>query len=174
MADFAKKVRFMGQKTQSLGRELEDAKIVHLPLNPPLFASKDTPLRKVLEKMRKARTGCTLIAENYQVIGIFTERDVLARVIEEKADLSAPIESFMTPQPEVLSSNDILSRAVQIMYEGGYRHIPIKKTDKEGNDRVIGILSIRNLIRYFGSNFPDEVYNLPPNPQQENRAREGA
>lgn len=164
----------MGQKTVSLGRELEDELIGRLPLKSPHFVTEETPLRSVLAKMRRERTGCVLITAKKQVVGIFTERDMLTRVIEAKANLSRPIAEFMTANPEVLSTTDTMAHAVQLMYEGGYRHLPVMRDRPNGKNQIIGLLSVRDVVRYFGSNFPAEVYNLPPDPKQTNRAREGA
>ena len=165
----------MGNRTQSLGKDLEDEKIGHLVLKTPYFVPKGTPVGNVLAKMREERTGCVMVSEKSQMIGIFTERDMLTRAIEAKANLNEPIETFMTPDPQVLSATDTVAQAVKLMHEGGYRHIPIKKgsTGKEPV-QIIGLLSVRDLVRHFGSNFPGEVYNLPPDPHQKNRAREGA
>lgn len=165
----------MGQETHSLGKALEGEKIGRLALKPACFIRRGTSTRQVISVMRKKRTGCILITDNDQVVGIFSERDLLTRVIEARANLDKPIEAFMTSDPEVLSVEDTIGDAIQLMHSGGYRHIPIRGAVEKGKpQKIIGMLSVRDLVRYFGSNFPAEVYNLPPEPRQAQRAREGA
>ena len=51
--------------------------------------------------MIEARTGCVLVlGETGNVIGIFTERDYLTRVVAAGLDIESPVEAVMTPSPE--------------------------------------------------------------------------
>ena len=110
------------------------------------------------------------MVEGKGVIGIFTERDVLTKVVEQKVDLATPIEKLMTPDPKVLKREDSVADAIRLMNQGGYRHIPI--VDDQGE--VQGIVRVRDIIKYLAEHFPYEVYNLPPDPRQIIRAPEGA
>lgn len=164
----------MIKKTQDIAKNIKTEKVGQLPLNNPVFVSKDTALFAVLEKMRVAKSGCALIREENRLIGIFTERDVLSRVIEAKLPLDTPIEKVITVNPETLPIDSTIEDAIRVMDKGGYRHIPIMETKVDGDSEVTKILSVRDLIKYFGSYFADEVYNLPPDPHQVQREREGA
>ena len=161
----------MHRRTQNLGKNLEREHLSQLPLKDSLFVAPDTALFAVFEMMRAAKSGCALVREGDKLLGIFTERDILTRVIEADLPLETVISEVMTPDPQTLPGDSTIAQAVHVMDEGGYRNIPI--TDpKTGN--VIKTLSARDLVTYFGSNFPEEVYNLPPEPNQVQTDREGA
>ncbi len=164
----------MKRKTHILGKNLEHEKVGQLPLKGPVFVSRDTALFAVFEMMRAAKSGCALVRENDELVGIFTERDVLTRVIEAKLPLETPIEEAMTSDPKTLSIESTIAEAVRLMDKGGYRNIPLTGKGPEGKTTVVKMLSARDLVNYFGSNFPEEVYNLPPDPHQVQKAREGA
>jgi len=163
----------MHRRTQNLGKDLATEKVGQLPLKDVVFVSKDTALFGVFEVMRAAKSGCALVQDGDKVIGIFTERDVLTRVVGPKISLETPIEAVMSPDPKTLSIDSTIVEALRVMNEGGYRNIPLT-AQVGGKVQVTKILSIRDLVNYFGSNFPEEVYNLPPDPQQTQQEREGA
>ena len=119
--------------------------------------------------MSEKKTGSVTVVEGMRVVGIFTERDVLTRVVEQKVNPKTPLSKLMTSDPKVLKMGDSIADAIRLMNQGSYRHIPI--TDEAGE--VQGILSVRDIIKYLAEHFPCEVYNLPPGPQII-RAPEGA
>jgi CBS domain-containing protein len=121
--------------------------------------------------MNESGVGCVLVEDNGRLCGIFTERDVLTKVVGQPVDLDRePVERFMTPDPECLSPDDRVSYALNKMAVGGFRHIPL--VDDEG--RPAGVVSMRNIVDYMVELFRTEVLNLPPLPRQVSRAREGA
>lgn len=164
----------MTRKTTSLGKNLEAETLNQLDLKEPVFVGPETEIFAVLEKMRAAKSGCALIREGGTLQGIFTERDVLTRVIEAKKPLQAAISDVMTANPTTLSLDSTVGTAIQLMIDGGYRNLPLTACNKQGETEVVSVLSVRDLVKYFGSNFPSEVYNLPPDPHQVQTAREGA
>jgi CBS domain-containing protein len=142
----------------------------HLELTDPLMVRPETSLRETIETMRKANKGCILICQGPSLRGIFTERDVIKRVMVADADLEAPVSDFMTPNPVTLRRSDPVGLAIRTMYEGGYRRLPV--VDSDGVP--IGIVSVKRLVRYLADHFSSAVYNLPPQPRQVQEAREGA
>ena len=153
-----------------LKKVLNDEKIQSLKLQPPLTFSKTSPLKEVLTQMKERKKGSVIIVDGKKTVGIFTERDVLTRVIEPKVALTAPIETVMTPNPKVLKATDSVAEAIRLMSGGSYRHIPL--VDEGGN--ATGLLGVRDLIQYLAEHFPWEVYNLPPNPHQVMETPDGA
>jgi CBS domain-containing protein len=105
------------------------------------------------------------------LIGIFTERDFLARVVAAGRGTDGPVGDVMTPTPVTVSDHDSIGRAVEVMQAGGYRHLPVIG---EGSGRPIGVLSVADVVHYLVEYFPSNVYNLPPTPDQNQPAREGA
>ena len=164
----------MTRKTTSLGKNLATEKLSQLDLKAPVFVGPKTDIFTVLEQMRTAKSGCALIQEGTALKGIFTERDVLTRVVKAKTPLETPICDVMTADPKTLAIESTVGTAIRLMIKGGYRNLPLTTRNKQGETEVIRVLSVRDLVKYFGSNFPSEVYNLPPDPHQVQTAREGA
>ncbi len=95
--------------------------------------------------MRRERHGCVQVCEGDRLVGIFTERDVLARVVRPGLDAaSTPVSQVMTPDPFTLSSLDPPAFAVHRMVSQGIRHLPILD-----NGNLVGLISVRNLLRYI-------------------------
>ena len=99
-------------------------------------------------------TGVKVIDADHggELAGIFTERDVLYRVAGLIEDLdSLPVESLMTPEPTALKPSDPINRALHLMAIHGFRHVPLVDED----DRPVGIVSLRDIIRFMEEHFAD-------------------
>lgn len=110
-----------------------------------ITVSADMPVGEVLQVLVKHGVGCVLVTKDEELLGIFTERDVLMRLnadAEKFAD--RPIADFMTPNPQTLEITDRIAFALHKMDVGGYRHIPIL-TD----GRLTGVISLRDLLKYI-------------------------
>ncbi|RME01362.1 MAG: CBS domain-containing protein [Deltaproteobacteria bacterium] len=105
----------------------------------------ETPVKTAIDLMRKHRIGAILVLDGEKLAGIFTERDILYRIMKDEAKwLQSPIAEVMTPDPAVLDADDVLAFAVHKMCVGGFRHIPIVSEGKP-----IGILSIREVLHHL-------------------------
>jgi len=123
--------------------------------------------------MKKENKGYIVVLEDQvsrKVAGIFTERDVMTRVVEQKIAASTPVEKVMTPNPTTLKLADSVADAIRLMSQGHYRHLPL--VDEAGG--LTGVLAVRDLITYLAEHYPHQVFNLPPDPHQVIRAPEGA
>ena len=153
-----------------MNKVLKSEKIQSLRLRTAVSLERSTPLKKVLDAMRVNKTGAVVIVDNKKIVGIFTERDAMTRVVEQKIDGNTPIEKLMTPDPKVLRMEDSVADVIQLMNKGGYRHIPL--VDSQGE--IQGMVTVRDIIKYLAEHFPYEIYNLPPDPNQIMQAPEGA
>ena len=153
-----------------LTRFLKQEKLARLRIGPAVAVESGTSLGLAIAKMQAARTGCLLIRHGVDIIGIFTERDALTKVVEMGVDFKTPIDKLMTKDPKVLTPQHSVADAIRLMHKGGYRHVPIVA----GPGQVMGVCSVRNVVNYLAEHFPYGVYNLPPDLHQINRAREGA
>ena len=130
---------------------------------PPLQLPPSASLRDGIRAMNGGRTGCVCVVEDGVLVGIFTERDLLRLALEGGADVDpseVPLAKVMTPDPETLRPEDGIALALNRMSEGGFRHIPL--VDAEG--RPVGIIAMRDIVRFIVSMFPDTVLNVPPDP----------
>jgi CBS domain-containing protein len=111
--------------------------------------------------MQRERIGCILVVDQDRLMGVFTERDVLTKVAAQEVDIDRRrVDELMTPDPECLGIDNELVYALNQMSVSGYRHIPL--VDNQG--RQTGVVSMRDIIDYLASLFPQEVLNLPPSP----------
>jgi CBS domain-containing protein len=120
--------------------------------------------------MRRERVGCLLVCEDERLIGVFTERDLMRRVLAAGKPLTVSVADCMTPNPVTVHLKDPITAAVRKMEQGGYRHLPV--VDEAG--RPVGVLSVKRIVHYLVEHFPATVYNLPPNPGLVPQEREGA
>jgi len=140
---------------QELGSDLERAITSHpvrtLAPKKPVTVPAGAAVREAVDEMVRHRIGCLLVEEGGKVAGIFTERDVLNRVLTEGASLESPVSEFMTASPETISLTDSIAYALHAMSVGGYRHLPVAGDGGE----AVGIISARDLLRYLSIRFAD-------------------
>ena len=127
-------------------------------------------VRDAIALMRQQRVGCVLVCEAGLLVGLFTERDLLRRVLAVGLSLDTPIERCMTADPVTVEPGAPIDEAVLGMEEGGYRHLPV--VDYSG--RPLGVLSVKRIVHYLVEHFPSTIYCLPPDPNVFPRQREGA
>jgi CBS domain-containing protein len=119
------------------------------------------PLFKALEVMKEDEGGCAIVCEDGRVVGIFTERDVLAKVVGETVDMNAPVSNWMSPVVATLAPDATIGDAVALMNEKSYRNIPLVR-----DGQLAGSISVFDVISYLAESYPKETMNLPPNPDQ--------
>ena len=92
-------------------------------------------------------------------MGIFTERDVLTRVVARGLDPDrTSLAEVMTPDPEALAVGDRVAYAVNQMSVAGYRTIPLVDTER----RPVGVVTVNHIIKWMATLFPETVLNLRP------------
>ena len=134
--------------------------VVALELDAPVVVDKATPVAGVLQQMRAANSGCALVCSAARLCGIFTERDVLNKVIGVEGTLDRPVADLMTPDPESVHENDPIRKAVLAMHHGGFRNVPV--VDSE--DHVVSCVRHKDIVHYLVEHFAQKVLNLPPDP----------
>ena len=107
-----------------------------------ITAAPDATVSQAARLMASRNTGAVLIVENEQLIGSFTERDVVFRVIAPGLDpQQTHLKEVMTANPKTLGPTQSYGHALVIMQENGFRHVPVVE-----NGRAIGIISSRNAM----------------------------
>lgn len=119
------------------------------------------PLSKALEVMKQDEGGCAVICERGRVVGIFTERDVLTKILGEPVDMNDPVSKWMSPVVSTLSPDATIGDAVAMMTEKSFRNIPLVK-----DGQLAGSISVFDVISYLAESYPKETMNLPPNSDQ--------
>lgn len=94
------------------------------------------------KQMAKNQVGAVLIVDGGNLIGIFTERDAVFRVIAQDRDLRATqLGDVMTRDPMTVDPDKSFGYALLLMHEKGFRHVPV--VDK---GKLVGIVSARNAL----------------------------
>lgn len=116
-------------------------------LNPPpaITVEPACPLLDAVAQMKTHRVGGLLVVENGAPWGIVTERDILRLAGDTHADLAATkVAEIATRSPEVLADRAGLGRALYLMAECEFRHLPV--TGREGK---LHMLSVKHVLSYI-------------------------
>jgi CBS domain-containing protein len=107
--------------------------------------SPQTMILEAIERMNRRRIGSVLVMEGDRLAGIFTERDVLTRVVPGKLDCArTPVAEVMTRQPVVIPPGTTVQEAMMIVTDTRKRHLPVVQAGK-----VLGLVSIGDLTRWL-------------------------
>lgn len=121
-----------------------------------------TPLAEAIDLMKKDEGGCAIVCDDAgRVLGIFTERDLLTKIVGEPVNLSAPVSDWMSPVVATLTPEDTIGDVVRVMNEKSYRNIPLVNDGK-----LVGSISVFDVISYLAESYPKTTMNLPPNTEQ--------
>lgn len=109
--------------------------------------------------LARHQAGVLVVDAEGRLIGIFTERDVLNRVVGQGLDVrETPLERVMTPNPEALTSAQRVAYAIHCMSVAGYRTVPLVDAQR----RPVGVVTVSHVIRWLAGLFPEAVLNLAP------------
>ena len=162
-------VQPLGLYPMELSRNLKVDSVSRLDPTEPRAIDADATAADAVAALREWGTGCLLVTEFGRVVGIFTERDLLTRVLAPGRALDTPMRVCMTANPVTVSPKDSVRTVVKRMQKGGYRHLPV--VDEGG--RPVGMLSARRVVHYLVEHFPALVFNLPPEPDRYPQTPEG-
>ncbi len=102
-----------------------------------LVATPDTFVHTAAMRMTRRKVSAVVIVKDKRLVGIFTERDAVSRVIAKGRDPRAtPLAKVMTRNPETVEPDETLGYALLKMHERGFRHLPVVE-----NGEPIGIVS---------------------------------
>lgn len=142
-----------------LSRNLKVESVARLQPTPPREVAAGGTVADAVRALREHRVGCVLVTDGGRLVGLFTERDLLTRVLAPGLTLETPLRACMTPNPVAVHPTDSVRVAIERMQDGGYRHLPV--VDEQ--TRPVGVLSAKRIVRYVVEHFPGTVYNQPPN-----------
>jgi len=104
--------------------------------------SPNTTVREATQIMAERGISAVMISEKEALVGIFTERDLVRRVVAPGLDpATTPLRDAMSTRPYTLHPNDSASEALQRMRANGVRHLPVVD-----GPRIVGMVSIRDLF----------------------------
>jgi CBS domain-containing protein len=100
-----------------------------------------TTVRDAVAKMAEANVGCLLVETNDKAIGIFTERDLLRRVVGEgKNPDSTMISEVMSSPVSSCKPSDDVEECFKILSSKNFRHLLVLD-----NEEPVGVISLRDV-----------------------------
>ena len=119
--------------------------ISDLRLLPPATSTSEATVAEAIQTMRDEKHGSVMVIDDGKLVGIFTERDVLTKVLRTGLDPSTTqVREVMTRKPITLDLADPPAYAIHLSVARGFRHLPVT----DGND-VKGLISVRDLLRHI-------------------------
>lgn len=106
--------------------------------------------------MNQHNIGSLPVLENNRLVGIFTERDVLRRVVESNMDpKTTPVSQVMTKDVLCVKPSTTVEESMNIMTKQRYRHLPVVE-----NNQLLGIISMGDLTHWIIKDQQDQVDRL--------------
>jgi CBS domain-containing protein len=115
----------------------------------PVTAPKSVTVHDAARAMKQHNVGALLVVDGARLVGIFTERDALFRVLAEERDPAATrLSEVMTSQPQTIHPDEPFLHALRLMHRGRFRHLPVVEFE-----RPLGMVSVRDAL-------DDDLYAL--------------
>lgn len=101
----------------------------------------DLSIRQAVHRMAEANVGCLLVEHHDKYIGIFTERDLVQRVLKEDLDLDeTTVQEVMTSPVEHCGLKDTAGQLVAKLCHHQFRHLLVMD-----GDVAVGVISLRDI-----------------------------
>ena len=98
-------------------------------------------VREAARRMAEHVCGSILVLDGETLVGIFTERDLLVRVIAAGRDPDGTrVAEVMTRSPDTIAAGAPVKEAIRRMDEFGYKHLPVME-----GDRVVGVIAVEDI-----------------------------
>lgn len=104
----------------------------------PITLNESASVMAACERMRDTRAGSVLVTgDDGRLVGIFTGRDAVCRVVAAGRDAATTrLADVMTEKPATMTPDQTTMDAIRLMWDGGFRHVPLVKDGK-----VLGVVS---------------------------------
>ena len=126
-----------------------------------VIAAADTTVLDAAQLMKQRKVGAVMVVEAGRLVGIFTERDALFRVVADGREAQhTQLSEVMTRSPQSLHPDKSFGDALHMMHAGGFRHVPVVEDSKP-----VGMISARDAL---GPELEDFVYEMLRQEQVDN------
>jgi CBS domain-containing protein len=99
-----------------------------------------TTVAEAAQVMSLRRVGAALVVDGGELLGIFTERDIVRALAAEHDAATHHVGTWMTKDPFTLDADASAQETLALMLAKGFRHVPVT----EGG-RLVGVVSMRDL-----------------------------
>jgi CBS domain-containing protein len=118
--------------------------------------SPDKTVRQAVQAMNEHGIGSLLVMEGERIVGIFTERDVLRRVVDVGLDPdTTPVSAVMTRDCIVVSPEATVGETMSVITQQRVRHLPVVESGT-----LLGMVSIGDLTRWVVRHQRHEITDL--------------
>lgn len=132
-------------------------KVLKIADVPPPTISAEASVADAIQVMEKEKRGACAVLEVDKLVGVFSERDLMLRVIGKRCDPEdICIRDVMSQDLYTVNSKAESADALSLMMAQNIRHLPV--VDDEGN--LAGLLSMRNLVRHQIEELTDELNSI--------------
>ncbi len=116
----------------------------------------DTPVIEGVRKMAAAKIGALIVVEGDKLVGIFTERDALNKVLAHGLDPAATkMSAVMTKDPYSVSRTTTVAEAMEMVTQRRFRHLPVVE-----NGKVLAVVSSRDLTHWLVNDEGEDIQEL--------------
>lgn len=124
---------------------------------PPIQVSPDDTVMTAVDVSLPAKVGAVTVVEGRKLVGVFTERDLMYKVVHKRMDPDKTlIRQVMTSPVITIPANMPVEEVLQMMLEKHIRHLPISQDGKTAE----GMLSIRNVLQFMVSDLKDNLRHM--------------
>ena len=117
---------------------------------------REAPVAEAVRVMAASNVGIVAVLDGDRLAGVFSERDVVRRVVDRGLDpATTPVAEVMTTELVVASADEDYQSAMRKMDQANIRHLPIVS-----EDRLFSMLSIRDLMRVDIQHKGEEIQYL--------------
>jgi CBS domain-containing protein len=118
--------------------------LIRIAKRPALTTEPNATIREVCQSLANEKVGALAVVHEGKLVGIISERDIIARVVARGRDpQETPVSEVMTTSVKTVKESASSRQALELMHEGRFRHLPL--VDDAG--QVLGMISIRDLLR---------------------------
>jgi CBS domain-containing protein len=111
---------------------------------------------QVARKMADLHVGAILVLNGEQLRGVFSERDLMRRVVLERRDPSrTPVGEVMTTEVVTIDELESIEQAMEAMQTHDCRHLPVTR-----GPHVVGFLSMRDLMKFELARKTEELHHM--------------
>ncbi len=115
-----------------------------------------TRITEVIKILAEKRIGAVLVCDNDRLTGILSERDIVRTLADHAGGtLDMTAEQLMTPSPKITSPETTVAKAMEMMTDGRFRHLPVVE-----DGRLVGLVSIGDVVKARLSQQEHEVDSL--------------
>ena len=131
--------------------------LLRIARTPLVTVRPEATVMEAVRTMADESIGAVAVTDGKRVIGIFSERDLMLRVVSERQDPEqVQIRDVMTSPVETIPRDSTVDDALKVMLEKHIRHLPI--LDRDG--RLAGMISMRSLLHEKVEELTDQLDSL--------------